>query len=337
MFKRGKIWYFSINGVKESSGTSDRERARALERKRQQEAWDRANGFHVKAWDEACLEWLEGHQHLTSYPQNKQLAKWWLPHLTGLKLTAITKDLIHRVIVRHRPIDPAQHIKANSTANFYVAFVEKIIRAGSQLRPEFTIYPEPGNAKRWLRQDEWAALEAEMDDDLRHVCTLALGTGLREANDMLFAWDWIHGTAAYLPRQITKTREDYGIPLGAVVQGVIEQRRQAKVRHPELVFLNRGKVWNRQALRDRLNIAVKASGIAPMTFHTFRHTFASWLAQKGVSDAVRRRLGCWSTGSDAASGYVHFDVESLRPFSEMVFPIQSQGQSQDVDSETKSA
>ncbi len=335
MFKRGKIWWFSIDGVKESSGTTDRTRALALERKRRQEAWDRANGFHVRTWDEACLAWLEGHQHLVSYEQNKQMARWWLKHLTGLKLTAITKDLVHRVIASSRPIDLTQGTKQNATANQYVAFVEKI---AGDVKLGLMYYPKPDEAKRWLPWDEWKAWEAEADDDLRHICTFALGTGLREMNNVLFAWPWVHGTAGYLPRQLTKTRADYGIPFSSVVQQVLEDRRRATVRHPELVFLNRGKPWTADAVLRRTQRAAKAAGIAPMTFHTFRHTFASWLAQRGVSDAVRRRLGCWSAGQSASEGYVHFDVESLRPFSEMVFvPIASQSKNETVDSSTKTA
>jgi integrase len=318
MFKRGKIWWFSIDGVKESSGTTDRGRAIALERQRRQEAWDRAKGFHVRTWDEACLEWLREHQHLVSYEQNKQMAKWWLKHLTGLKLTAIDKDLVHRVIASNRTIDQTRGTKQNATANQYVAFVEKIIRAGKVL-PDLKYYPKPDEAKRWLKPEEWTALEAKMDDDLRHICTFALGTGLREMNNVLFSWSWVHGAAAHIPRQLTKTRDDYGIPLSSVVHQVIEERRRATVRHPEFVFLNRGVPWEASTLLRRTKQAATAAGIDPMTFHTFRHTFASWLAQRGVSDAVRRRLGCWSAGQSASEGYVHFDVESLRPFSEMVF------------------
>lgn len=344
MFKRGKIWYFSINGTKESAGTSDKKRAEALERQRRQEAWDRANGFYVRTWDEACLAWLESHQHLASYPQNRIMARFWTEHLTGLKLNAITKELAHSLIVKHRPVNLAERIKANGTANNYVRFVEKIIRSGSSIEPNFQTYPEPIVAKRWLKREEWAELEAAMlakpekYEDLRHISTFALATGLRESNDMRFEWSWLHGAStAYLPRQVTKTAEDYGIPLNVVAQGIIEERRQAKVRHQKYVFTEAGQPWKVHRLLKALYRAVDDADIAPMTFHTFRHTFASWLAQQGVSDAVRKRLGCWSPGTDAASNYVHFDVESLRKYSEMVFPNPSQLPATVVDSESVSA
>jgi integrase len=336
MFKRGGIWYFSIDGVRRSSGTSDRKRAEALERKLEQEAWDRSNGLHVPGWDEACLSWLEEHQHQAGYKQQCIMAKWWKPHLTGMKLPAIDKDLVHRIVSRHREIDVEKPSGKNTTANYYVGFVGKIIRAASNLKPKFRVYPEPNEEKRWLRPEEWPLLQPELYGDLRDICTFALASGLRESNDMLFEWSWLHqdDTVAILPAAVTKTAKPYGIPLNLTAQTVIKRRREAKVRHPRYVFTNQGKVWGTVMLLRALYPAVERAGIAPMTFHTFRHTFGSWLAQKGVSDAVRCRLGCWSLDEGASGGYVHFDVESLRVFSEMLDPILSQSKpihSQPID------
>lgn len=326
MHKRGGIWYFSINGTRQSSGTGDRERAKALKRKLENEAWDRKHGLHIPTWDEACLDWLEKHRHLKSYVQQLIFARWWKKHLTGLKLTALTKDLIHRTIIAHRPVDLTGPSKKNSTANVYVFFVEKIVRANSNLKPSFTRYPEP-RGDRWLRPEEWRDLVQHMPTDLQDIATFALSTGLREGNVMRFEWGWLHGSQAFLPATVTKTERDYGIPLNTIAQAVIARRRDMKVRHPRYVFTNAGKVWTCVMLLRALKRAQEGSDIAPLTFHTLRHTFASWLAQKGVSDAVRCRLGCWSTGG-AASRYVHFDVEGLRSFSEQIVPNLSQdGQS----------
>lgn len=318
MYKRGGVFWFSINGVRQSSGTSNRKEAERLEAKLRQESWQRVSGFYVKSWDEACLEWLKSHKHLVSYPKNVIHAKWWTKHLRGLKVTAITKELVHTIIRRERPITLPRS-KANNTANDYVNFVAKVIRNADAPVPRFTTYPTLGPSKRWLRREEWDALVSVMDDDLRQVCTFALVTGLREANVIGLRWDWIHGDAAYLPREVTKTAEDYGIPLSTMSQAIIAERRDSKVRHKDLVFTDNGKPWYKVRLLRRLYRAVDAAELEPMVFHTFRHTFASWLAQKGVADSVRERLGCWSGGgSSAARGYVHFDVESLRPFAELL-------------------
>jgi integrase len=319
MYKRGGIWYFRIGGIRQSSGTGDKERAKLLQRQREAEAWDRQHGIYIPTWDEACLAWLTENQHLKSYVQQKIFARWWKRHLTGRKLNAITKELVHQIVTTHRAVDLAKASKKNSTANVYVFFVEKIIRAGSNLKPDFIRYKEP-KGTRWLREWEWAKLLKVMPVDLRHVTTFALATGLREMNVLRFRWDWCHGDKAYLPATVTKTEEDYGIPLNQAAVAVLNERREMKVRHRDYVFTNGGKLWTCVMVLRAIQRAVKAAEIEHMTFHTMRHTFASWLAQQGVSDAIRCRLGCWSHGEGASGGYVHFDVEGLRPFSELLVP-----------------
>lgn len=321
MFQRGKkkTWYFRIGSVRYSSGTNDKERAKALQRKLEQEAWDRANGFHIPTWDEACLNWLEKHQHLDSYVMNKIYARWWTEHLSGFKLNAITPDLIHELIKKHREIDLTGPSSRNSTANAYTFFAAKIIRSASNLKPEFVQYKEPRN-DRWLTRQEWHTLKAQLSGDLLDICTFGLATGLREGNIIGFEWAWEHGDKAYLPPTVTKTDKPYGIPFNKTAQAVIERRRHAKVRHPVLVFTNGGKPWTCVMLLRALYRAVKRAELAHMTYHTFRHSFASWLAQMGVSDAARCRLGCWTGAGGAASRYVHFDVEDLRRFTEMLDP-----------------
>lgn len=322
MFKRGEIYWVSINGVRCSTGERDRKRAKEEETRLRVEARDRSRGLYVKTWDEACLEWLQSNTHLQSYSKNAIQAKWWTRHLRGLKVTVITRELVHSIIVKERPVT-SERSKQNNTANGYVAFVRKVLRHVDVNVRQFVVYPATRRGKRWLRRDEWESLLPHMDDDLRHVCTFALATGLREANVIGFQWSWIHGNAAYLPREVTKTDQDYGIPLSSVSQAVLAERRGATVRHKDLVFTDNGKPWYKVKLLRRLYKAVQAAELEPIVFHTFRHTFASWLAQKGVSDSVRRRLGCWVAEGGAAGTYVHFDVESLRQFAEMAFSTDS--------------
>jgi integrase len=206
--------------------------------------------------------------------------------------------------------------KKNATANNYVAFVAKIIRAAGIQAPKFHLYPVPARNKRWLRPEEWLALSGVMAPDLRQIATFSLATGLREANVMLFEWAWLHGNKAFLPASVTKTGDAYGIPLNKSAIQAIEERKSSVIRHAKYVFLNGGNPWTRWTYYTGVKQAAKASGLLDVNVHTFRHTFASWLAQAGTPDAIRKRLGCWSLGSSADAGYLHFDVEPLRPFAE---------------------
>lgn len=325
MYRRGKkgILYISVHGVRQSSKTNDKERAKRLEHKLNAEAWDREQGLVIPDWDGACLLWTKRNPLIAASEKNLRFATWWRPLLTRKNLRRIDTEMMNELILKHRPkVSETERRPQNATANAYVAFVQRIITETSSLRPKFITYPEQQGRMRWLTPAEWFLLAGTASDDVRDICEFALSTGLREANCMFFDWTWVKDTWALIPPEFTKTSAPYGIPLNRTAQAVIARRRTAAIRHPNLVFLNQGKPWYRVSIGRAMRDAVEAAGIDAVTFHGFRHTFASWLAQKGISEVIRARLGCWKTGS-MADHYAHFDVESLRPFSEVIDSILS--------------
>lgn len=336
MYKRGGVWYISVGGIRHSARTTDRERAKALEHKLNAEAWDRRNGLIVPTWDQACLSWLDDNPGLAGKYMNLKHSKWWKEHLTGKRLDAITPKFIHGLISQFFNVSLTEPIGPNSTANAYVGFVGRVIRHASNLNPKFTYYPKTRGRDRWLTVDEWRTLSGAMNPDLRELSLFALVTGLREANVMGLQWSWVRGDWLEIPAELTKTRKPYAIPLNRTAQGVIESRRQNPVRHVQWVFTNAGRPWNRVVLCRAIKGVVMTAGIPEFTFHGFRHTFASWLAQKGVSHAIRARLGCWSTGS-MADHYSHFDLGSLRPYAELLDGILAVNESQSSAVMPKSA
>ena len=52
-----------------------------------------------------------------------------------------------------------------------------------------------------------------------------------------------------------------------------------------------------------------------------RHCANSWLAQRGVPQEVRARLGGWSLGGKAIDGYTHLFIDHLRPFATLLDEI----------------
>lgn len=84
-----------------------------------------------------------------------------------------------------------------------------------------------------------------------------------------------------------------------------------------------GKAWYK---------ALTRAGLEDFTWHGFRHTFNSWLAQAGVSVEVRRRLCGWSS-REISDRYTHLGVAHLRPFAAVIdqmlasipFPSQKPG------------
>lgn len=322
MYKRNGIWYISVGGVRQSSRTALREDAKLLEHKLNKEAWDRRTGLVIPTWDQACLSWLDDNPGLSQKYANLKHMKWWKPHLTGRRLDAITPKLVRGKVSESFPVSLENPVPANATANGYVSFVSRVIRHASILNPKFTYYPKSHGRDRWLAVEEWNQLAAVMPADLRDISLFALATGLRQANNMVCRWSWLkdNDTWALIPPEFTKTAKAYAIPLNRTAQAVIARRRAVAVRHPEFVFLNGGRSWYRLAICKAIRKAVAASGILEVTFHGLRHTFASWLAQRGVDRTIRARLGCWAS-QGMQDHYSHLDVESLRQYSGLIDEI----------------
>lgn len=324
MFKRRKNgkptgpWYFwnPLTGRRESTGTGDRELAKAIVAKTEREAVERKAGIYVPTFIEQTNTWLELNQSLAGFANQEDYAGFWKKHLKTEKLADLTPELVHSIVKRERSVNLKVPTKKNNTANNYVTFVAKIIRSGGLPCPKFHVYPRLKVSKAWLRPEEWPVLAQEMNDDLRDISTFLIATGLREKNVIAFEWTWIHGANAYLPMELTKTSAPYGIPLNKTALAVIERRRSAPVRHQKYVFVNNGRPWVACTLLERVKQAAGRAELSGIGVHTFRHTFASWLTQSGVPDAIRRRLGCWKQPSGADAAYLHFDVEWLRSFAE---------------------
>lgn len=339
MFRRRKNgkptgpWYFRhpVTGDRVSSKTTDKARAAQLLRDLENEAFDRKNGRYVPKWEEVAEKWLALNQTLSGIRSQQNYHDFWLERLRGMKLTEITDDVVHREIMAGRPVSLKERLPANSTANLYVMYVRKIIRFAGVSRPQFVKYPEPKTSRRWLRPEEWHAFVDELPEDLAQLCTFALATGLRINNVMNFRWAWLHDDKAFLPAAVTKTSEEYGIPLNKSATAIVRDLRAQTVRSPTHVFIHMGKPWAYRTLNKAIKRACKRAEIADISPHVLRHTFASWLTQQGVSDAIRRRLGCWQLGGGADTAYLHFDVEWLRPFAEKLDPLLTGGKHGEED------
>jgi integrase len=323
--KRIGPYYFRhpVTGKRTSTGTDDRELAKAIAAKAQRESVERKAGIFIPSFVEQTDTWLELNQSRAGSNANKVFAEFWKPHFKDYQLNDITKEVVHDVIKRERPITLSVASTANNTANDYVDFVRKIVRSAGVTAPKFHRYPELRASKRWLRPEEWALYLPACYDDLADASTFSVATGLREANVMFFERAWLLGNndRAVLPASVTKSDREYGIPLNETAIEVIKRRLASKVSHPRYLFLDRGKEWKQWRYYKAVQAAAESVGLIGVNVHAFRHTFASWLLHQGVADSIRKRLGCWSLGTSADAGYLHFDVEWLRPYAQKLDPL----------------
>lgn len=321
--KGSKFLQIRVQGVRQSSGTTDWERATYLENKLNAEAWDRENRGIERAisWDEACLNYLKERQHLKNVVWKKTLATWWKQHLSGKPISEIDRTLVDSIISNNRPVTE-QPSPQNNTANCYAYFVSLVLKcSGRQVNVRY--YPAYKAPDRYLSIDEWRALESVMPEDLRQIATFSLATGLRQGNVMGLQWDCVKSDTLVIPARFTKTSQDYGIPLNKTAQRILKDRSQGAIRGLGQVFLLQGRTPVTYRLDRAWWRAIKAAGIPHMKWHGLRHTFASWLAEREVPWDVIARLGCWKPPG-TVNHYVHLSVGHLRKWTEVLDAVLSQ-------------
>lgn len=127
---------------------------------------------------------------------------------------------------------------------------------------------------------------------LQEVIVVAVETGMRRSELCNMKWSWVNfdtnvitirSDADYRP----KSHHERTIPLGRGVRAVLERLRDRGGEPANYVF-GRGpqggaSKLNGGYLSKRFTLYVRKAGLAEeLTFHSLRHTFASWLVLAGV-------------------------------------------------------
>jgi site-specific recombinase XerD len=150
----------------------------------------------------------------------------------------------------------------------------------------------------------------------RRLCTFALCTGMRLGELVQLQWAHVNLEAKKLTVQntetfTTKNKRNRTIPLSeTAIQVLLEI--QARQQQSKFIFLNpKGFPWTETNVSHPFRRYAKKSGVNPRYhFHTLRHTFASWLVQKGVNIyEVKELLG--HSNITTTQIYAHLEPETL--------------------------
>jgi len=122
--------------------------------------------------------------------------------------------------------------------------------------------------------------------DLKDLFRFAVNTGLRQMELLNLEWRQINFKDKYLildnSSHITKSKKIRTIPLNVVALQILTERERSK--RGDLVFTLDDKRITQSFISHKFKKIVKKSGLNPkLNFHSLRHTFASWLVQKGVN------------------------------------------------------
>ena len=150
--------------------------------------------------------------------------------------------------------------------------------------------------------------------DLTDLIEFAVNTGLRQMEILTLEWNQIDFSNRILildnRNHLTKSKKIRTIPLNTKALQIITEREREKTTN--LIFTYKGLSIKQYFISKSFKTYVKKSNLNPkLNFHSLRHTFASWLVQKGVSIyEVSKLLG--HSDIKVTEIYSHLRAEDLR-------------------------
>jgi integrase len=158
----------------------------------------------------------------------------------------------------------------------------------SQSREGVRFLPENNLKIRILSEEEEAKLLERCPQYLRDMVLFDLHTGLRSGDLFELKWEDINRKENHLKIIVQKTRQALELPLGEALTGVLDRWHAVKccpyVFHCQLT----GDRFH--DVRGGLKKAVKEAELTGITWHTFRHTFATRLLAQGTDIVTVKEL-----------------------------------------------
>ena len=158
-------------------------------------------------------------------------------------------------------------------------------------RVAFSNLPEPKGKTLFYTEDEVKRLLSaakQLDGDAEtifDILFIASKTGARQGEILKLKWEAIDWDANELTYFDTKNGDDRVLPMTPDLRGLLKRKYRQRI-DDDLLF-----TIHRDTVRRRLQKIQKLTGISQKkTFHTFRHTAATMLFEKGASLPVVKEI-----------------------------------------------
>lgn len=320
----------SVGGrrVRESTRTSDRAKAEALEAALHDRVWREVQlGQIVRTWAQAAERWKTETASKRSADKDARMLRWFgeVKEFADLELADITPDVIAAARAKLR-----EGLSEN-TVNKYLALVRSILRKAHHewgwlaALPKVPMYrirpPDP----RWLTRPQFALLVAELPEHTADMARIAVMTGLRRSNITGLTWDRVDlkRRTAFIPATLAKGAAGISVPLSPEAVTVLKRWQG---RHPTHVFCYTADREDAkpapvtQVATAAWRKAVKRAGIGEgFRFHDLRHTWASWQVQSETPLSILKELGGWASFS-MVQRYSHLSPGHLRQYAGKIGP-----------------
>lgn len=298
LYRRGGVWWLDVthNGarIRRSTEASDRKEAQRIHDEFRAELHrikPSGRTFYgaIEAWRQ-----VGGRDSADTYRLDKLKKKY---HDRALHL--VTVESLMAAIPSSSP----------ATFNRYANLVAAVL-ALAKHPLEIARKSTPPGRVRWLTKAEWLRLRRHLPDHQRAMASLAIATGLRQANVLKLEWSqvdlkrrvaWIHADQA-------KSRKAIGIPLS---DDALKVLRKQVGKHDRWVFPYHGRAVSE--IKTGWKDALEAAGIKDFTWHDLRHTWATWHIMAGTPLEVLQKLGGWAD-IRMVLRYAHLDPGYLAQF-----------------------
>ena len=183
-----------------------------------------------------------------------------------------------------------------AAVNRPLALLRHLLRLAHEEWGELDVVPkirtekEPQGRLRWLTQEEatnvLAACKKSRNVALADLVEFSLFTGVRRGEALGLTWDRVDRARGVIRLELTKSGRRREVPLSSNADAVLARRWTPGAKGD--VFGSRN--WN--SFRSAWEAALTAAGVEGFRFHDLRHTFASWLVQRGRTlKEVQEALG----------------------------------------------
>jgi integrase len=144
-------------------------------------------------------------------------------------------------------------------------------------------FKEPPGRTRWFTLDEAQRLIANLEPHLIPIVITLLNTGMRKGEALRLEWKDVDLTNRMLTVRTSKNNESRTLPINQVLFDLFTDLKRKAI--SGYVFCHENGSPYREIYYG-VKSAEKRAGILDADIHTCRHTFASWLAMKGVDIRV---------------------------------------------------
>lgn len=332
-----KYWQikFKIAGrpVRRSSGVTDRAAAEELEEELRRNLWRQIKlGEKHFTWNDAVAQCKAEDSHQASWERTERSIERLNRFLDGSPLKEITRENLLKIrtaLTRHTYLaaggipTPLSH----ATINRDLAVARSILkRCAGDTRdgvnwgmldacPKVPLFRIDKVDPLWVSREQAHALLGRFPEHTRDMSVMALATGMRRSNVTGMEKSRIDRQRCtyYVPASNVKgKKKGLTIPLNSDAMAIVAKWWD---RHPRYLFCFRQRAPIKQVATSMWRREVKAAGIEGVTFHSMRHSWASWHVQGKTPLKMLQEMGGWAT-LEMPMRYAHLDPGHLAQYAE---------------------